>query len=63
MDNRQGFITKPDQIDAVNISPSCKQERGCLVLFVRLATTLLLDEKSARDNDVLAYNFAKYSPI
>jgi len=31
--------------------------------FVRLATTLLKDEESARDNNVLACNFSKYSPI
>jgi len=30
---------------------------------VRLATTLLKDEESAQDNQVLACNFAKYSPI
>ena len=43
-------------------SQSYKQERGCLVHFVRLATTLLKDEKSARDNHhLLACNFAKYS--
>jgi len=40
-----------------------KQEGGCLVHFVRLATTLLKDEESARDSHVLAFNFAKYSPI
>ena len=40
-----------------------KQERGYLVNFVRLSITLLKDEESARDNHVLAYNFAKYSPI
>jgi len=34
-----------------------------LVHFVSLANTLLKDEKSARDNHVLACNFAKYSPI
>jgi len=33
------------------------------VHFVRLATTLLKDEESARDYHVLACNFAKYSPI
>jgi len=30
---------------------------------MRLANTLLKDEESARDNHVLACNFAKYSPI
>ena len=33
------------------------------MLFARLANTLLKDEESARDNHVLACNFAKYSPI
>jgi len=33
------------------------------VQFVRLATTLLKDEESARDNHVLACNFAKCSSI
>jgi len=42
---------------------SYKQERGCLVQFARLANTLLKDEDSARNNHVLACNFAKYSPI
>jgi len=31
--------------------------------FVRLVNALLKDEVNARDNDVLACNFAKYSPI
>jgi len=39
----------------VNIGQSYKQERGCLTQFARLA--------SARDNHVLACNFAEYSPI
>jgi len=43
----------------VNIWKSYKQERGCVVHFARLATTLLEDEESARDNHVLACNFAK----
>ena len=33
------------------------------MLFAHLANTLLKDEESARDNHVLACNFAKYSPI
>jgi len=32
-----------------------------IVHFVHVTTTRLKDEKSARDNDVLACNFAKYS--
>ena len=42
---------------------SYKQDRGCLMHFARLANTLLKYEESARDNHVLACNFAKYSPI
>ena len=42
---------------------SYKQEAGRLVHFVRLANTSLKDEKSPRDNNVLACNFAQYSPI
>jgi len=35
----------------------------CLMHFARLANTHLNDEGSARDNYVLACNFAKYLPI
>ena len=51
-------------LKSVNISQSYKQERGCLMHFARrrLAYTLK-DEESARDNHVLGFNFAKYSPI
>jgi len=38
------------------------QERGCLMHFAHLANTLLKDEESARDYQVLACKFAKYSP-
>jgi len=44
-----------------NLWQSYKQERHCLVHFARLANTLLIDEENARDNNVLACNFAKYS--
>jgi len=47
----------------VNIWQNNKQERDCLMHFMRLATTLLKGEESARDNHLLAYNFAKYSLI
>ena len=50
-------------LKSVNIWQSYMQERGCLMHFARLANTLLKDEESARDNHVLACNFAKYSPI
>jgi len=42
---------------SVNIWQSWKQEGGCLVHFVRLTTTLLKVEESARDNHVLACNY------
>ena len=48
---------------SVNTCQSYKQERDCLVHFARLTNTLLKDGESARDNLVLACNFAKYSPI
>jgi len=48
---------------SVNIWQSYKQERGCLMHFAHLANTLIKDEESARDNPVLACNFAKYLPI
>jgi len=51
-----GFIKQP-------IWQNYEQERGCLVHFACLANTLLKDEESARDNHVLACNFAKYLPI
>ena len=47
----------------VNIWYSYKQQRGCLMHFACLANTLLNDEESARDNHILACNFAKYLPI
>ena len=48
---------------SVNIWKSYKQEHGCLVHFARLANTMIKYEESARDNHVLACNFAKYSQI
>jgi len=48
---------------SVNIWQSYKLECGCLMHFARMANTLLTDEESARDNHILACNFAKYSPI
>jgi len=50
-----------EKIESMNIWQSYKQGGGCLVHFVRLATTLLKGEESARDNHVLACNFAEYS--
>jgi len=51
------------KLKSVNIWQSYKQERDCLVHFARRANTRLKDEESARDNHVLACNFAKYLPI
>jgi len=50
-------------VKSVNIWQSYKQERYCLMHFVRLANTQLNDGESARNNHILASNFAKYSPI
>jgi len=50
-------------LKSVNIWQSYEQERDCLVHFGNLANTLLQHEESARDNHVLARNFAKCSPI
>jgi len=48
----------------VNIWHSYKQERGCnLVHFLRLLGVCWSWAQSARDNHVLACNFAKYSPM
>jgi len=47
----------------MNIWQNCKQERGCLMHFARLANILIKDEESAQDIHVLACNFARYSPI
>jgi len=50
-------------LKSVNIWQRYHQERGCLAHFARLANTLLKDGESARNNHVLAGNFAKYSPF
>jgi len=47
----------------VNIWQSYKEERDCIVHFVRLANKLLKGEESAGDNHFLAGNFAKHLPI
>jgi len=45
------------------ILQSCKQERGCLVHFLRLLTVWWPGVQSARHNLSLACNFSKYSPV
>ena len=47
----------------INILQSQKQERDCLVHFIRLLAVCWPGARSARDNQVLACNLAKYSPI
>ena len=49
-------------LKSVNIWQSYKQERGCLTRFARLANAPLKVGERARDNHVLAGNFAEYSP-
>jgi len=56
-------MSEKKYLKSVNIWQSYKQEPGCLTNFVHLANTLLKDKESARDNHVLACNFAKYLPI
>jgi len=52
------------KIKSVTIWQSYKQERGCLVHFVCLATPLLnIKKDSARHNQSFAHNFAKHSSI
>jgi len=51
------------KIKSVNISQNYTQEGGCLLQFLRLLAVFRSGAQSARDNHVLACNFAKYSPI
>ena len=51
------------KLKLVIIWQSYKQERDCLVHFVRLVNELLIDGENAQNNHVLACNFSKYSPI
>ena len=63
---KKGLLLSPrvkEILKSVSVWQSYKHKRGCLMHFARLANTLLKDEESARDNHVLACNFAKYSPI
>jgi len=50
-------------LKSVNIWQSYRQERDCLVYFLRLLALSWPGVQSARDNHVLACNFAKYSLI
>jgi len=51
------------KLKSVNIWRSYKQERDCLMHFLRLLAVCWPDAQSAWDNHVLACNFAKCSPI
>ena len=48
---------------SVNIWQICKQERGCLVHFLRLLAVCWPGAQSAWDNHAVACNVAKYSQI
>ena len=50
-------------LKSVNIWQSNKQERDCLVHFLRLLAVCWSGALSARDNHSLACHFAKYSAI
>ena len=50
-------------LKSANIWQSYKQERGCLVHFLRILAVCWLGAQSTQDNHVLACNFAKYSQI
>jgi len=50
-------LSAKKKLKSVNISQSYKQECGCIVYFVRLASELLKSEESARDNHVFALIF------
>jgi len=50
-------------VKSVNISHSCGQKMNCVDQFLRLLSVWWPCAQSARDNLVLACNFAKYSPI
>ena len=47
----------------MNIWQNCKQDRGCLLHFLRLLAVRWPGAKSALDNHVIAGNFLIYSPI
>ena len=49
--------------ESVNIYDSYRQKGGLCRTFVRLIAVWWSGTQSARDNHLLACNFAKYSPI
>ena len=57
------WVCEWKKIKSVNIRQSYMQERGCIVHFLCLFSSVLASAQSARDNQSLACNFAKYSPI
>ena len=63
--NKKGLLLSlwVKKIKSVNIWQSYKQERDCLVHFLRLLAVCWSGAQSAWDNHALAGNFAKCSPI
>ena len=57
------WVCEWKKIKSVNIRQSYMQERGCIVHFLCLFRSVSASAQSARDNQSLACNFAKYSPI
>jgi len=51
------------KLKSARIRQSNKQERDCLVHFLRLLAVCWPGAQSSRDNHVLAGSFAKYSPF
>ena len=51
------------KLKSARIWQSNKQERDCLVHFLRLLAVCWPGVQSSRDNHVLAGSFAKYSPF
>jgi len=56
-------VKKKTIFKSVNIWQSYKQEGGCLMHSVRLATTAKVEESAHDTIHLLASSHAKYSPI
>jgi len=63
--NRKGLLLSlsVNFVKSVNMWKSYKQERDCLVHFLRLLAMCWPGVQSAWDNYAVACNFGKYSPI
>jgi len=60
---RGTWILGHKNVKSVNIWQSYKQERDCLVHFIRLLAVCWPGVQSAWDNHAVACNFVKYSLI